>query len=293
MHLTFLLLGLAIGAVWLRDLALPSKMRVPPWCLVFFAALCEGFRSGCLQWPSLLPLAGLGLLCYFHRRSSKTGTASPSTRSIADASVVVIAVALALHLFPGFDNPRLLSDVHVSVDAPPFTQYLNFDKGAAGLLLLAAYCRRFSSLAQVRLAAGRIAMITLIACGAVIGLALVMGYVRPDLKFPSFAFAFLATNLFFTVVAEEALFRGLLQRRMAVVLRRFPASSWLPAALSGAIFGLAHFSGGLPLVVLATVAGCGYGVVYARTRRIEASIFAHFAVNAVQFIGFTYPHLAK
>jgi membrane protease YdiL (CAAX protease family) len=293
MHSAFWLLGLAICSVWLRDLALPSKMRIPPWCLVFFAALCLGLHSGQLQWSSLVSLGGLGLLCYFRQWSSKTGKVPQSIRSMTDASVVLIAVALALHLLPGFNNPRLLSDVTISADAPPFTQYLNFDKGAAGLFLLAFYGRRFGSLHQIRRASGQIALITLSTCTVVIGSAIAMGYVHTDLKFPPFSVAFLATNLLFAVVAEEALFRGLLQRRVAIVLRRWPASNWLAVVLSAIVFGVAHLAGGLPLVVLATVAGCGYGAVYARTRRIEASIFTHFALNAVQFIGFTYPHLTK
>lgn len=44
---------------------------------------------------------------------------------------------------------------------------------------------------------------------AVLRIGIVIGYVRPELKFPPIAFGFLATNLLFTCVAEEAFFRGL------------------------------------------------------------------------------------
>jgi uncharacterized protein len=59
------------------------------------------------------------------------------------------------------------------------------------------------------------------------------------------------------------------------------------------LFGLAHIAGGIVYVGLATIAGIGYSIVYLRTRRIESAIVTHFAVNAVHFFGFTYPHLAQ
>ena len=43
----------------------------------------------------------------------------------------------------------------------------------------------------------------------------------------------------------------------------------------------------------ATVAGLGYSIAYAATRRVEAAVLAHFAVNATQFLGFTYPYLVR
>jgi membrane protease YdiL (CAAX protease family) len=59
------------------------------------------------------------------------------------------------------------------------------------------------------------------------------------------------------------------------------------------LFGLAHWGGGARYAMLASVAGLGYALVYARVRRVEASILVHFAVNAVHFVGFTYPALAS
>lgn len=68
---------------------------------------------------------------------------------------------------------------------------------------------------------------------------------------------------------------------------------WLAITVSSVLFGLAHFAGGVSYVVLATIAGVGYSLAYARTRRIESAVVTHFGVNAVHFFGFTYPHLAR
>jgi hypothetical protein len=46
-------------------------------------------------------------------------------------------------------------------------------------------------------------------------------------------------------------------------------------------------------VALATIAGLGYGWIYQRTGRIEASILTHFALNAVHFFAFSYPALQR
>ena len=68
---------------------------------------------------------------------------------------------------------------------------------------------------------------------------------------------------------------------------------WVAVVASSLLFGVAHFAGGAPYVVLATIAGVGYSLVYARTRLIESAIVTHFGVNAIHFFGFTYPHLAR
>jgi hypothetical protein len=63
-------------------------------------------------------------------------------------------------------------------------------------------------------------------------------------------------------------------------------------AVAGAVFGLAHYAGGIQYVLLATIAGIGYGWIYWRTNRIEASILTHFLVNTTHIVVFTYPALA-
>jgi hypothetical protein len=80
------------------------------------------------------------------------------------------------------------------------------------------------------------------------------------------------------------------------------AALWLPGSLLGrplwqwlaaVLFGFAHAAGGWKYVVLATVAGAGYGWVYERTQRVEASVLAHWALNTAHFFLFTYPALAR
>ena len=86
-----------------------------------------------------------------------------------------------------------------------------------------------------------------------------------------------------TALPEEFLFRGVIQN----LLTRW----WGPRAGLGTaaiVFGLAH----LPdprYVLLATLAGLGYGWVYARTGKITASALTHTAVNWIWRLFLSYP----
>jgi hypothetical protein len=58
-------------------------------------------------------------------------------------------------------------------------------------------------------------------------------------------------------------------------------------------FELRSRAGEAAYAVMAGAASVGYSVVYATTRRIEATILVHFRLNAVHFLFFAYPVLAR
>ncbi|AMO92816.1 CAAX protease self-immunity family protein [Collimonas fungivorans] len=285
MLITFVLLAVAIAAVWLKPLRLTDRIILLPWMVIAAGALLSGLASAVLSPMAVLELALFCLLAYL------ATTARRNLRLLFGVVAAILALALALHKLPGFNNPILLFQLRLSADSAPFTQYANFDKGAAGLVLLAFMCTRASSAADWRKLLRQTGPIALSAVIAVLGLATAIGYVKPDFKISQVSALFLSTNLFFTVVAEEAFFRGLLQDRLALSLARFRYGPLLAVACSALLFGAAHIAGGGTYVLLATVAGLAYAYAYYVTQRIEAAIIVHFAVNAVHFIGFTYPHL--
>jgi len=286
MLLTFILLGLSICAVWIPNIALGHGFSVPLWALLLAAATASGLASGALGWIAVIALTLLIAASVLSQRLE-----SRISRTTFTIVAALIALALALHRVPGFNNPTVIDGVRLTESASPFTQYANFDKGAAGLILLVFFCQRVTSMQDRR----RIAAPTLMAMGltalAVIACALVARYVAFDPKLPTFALTFLAINLLFTCVAEEAFFRGLLQERLTRALA--PRWQWIAIGVSAVLFALAHFAGGMLYVALATIAGLGYALVYGATRRIESAVLTHFAVNAIHFFGFTYPHLAR
>jgi membrane protease YdiL (CAAX protease family) len=286
MLLTFALLALAICAVWLPQFRLTGAVFVPPWALLFVCATLSGLLIGVLSWPGLLVLAVLFSACELSRHVV-----------IRPARITVVLVAglvslgLALHLFPGFHNPAVLNQVRTGPSAASFTQYANFDKAAAGLALLAYFSQRLRSASELREVLAPMAVASVATAVALLGVGLGVGNLAFDPKLPSFAFTFLAINLLFTCVAEEAFFRGLIQERLACVLSS--RWQWLAVAVSSALFGLAHIAGGILYASLATILGLGCAIAYSKTRRVEVPILVHFSFNAAHFLLFTYPFLQK
>lgn len=286
--LPFTLLALAILLVWVPAWRV-GDVQWRPWTLAFAAACVAGAAATprVLEPTALAALAVLATVAW-------AGTAAPRWRAAIVTLAAVLALAISLHVLHGFHAPVLFSGVRLTPDAAPFVLALNFDKGAAGLLLLAAFCARARSWRQFASQWPAIAL-TAIATGAVsIGIAVAAGYVRFEPKWDAAAPAFLLANLFFTCVAEEAFSRGVIQEGLMRLADRrgHPAWSWLAIVVSTLLFGLAHAGGGAIWMLVATIAGFGYALIYARTRTIEGAIVVHFVVNAAHFLLFTYPRLA-
>ena len=284
--LTFVLLALAICAVWLPRFRLSGSVFVPPWALLFLCATLSALLSGVLSWPALVVLTVL----FAAGELSRHVVGQPARIALVLIAGLV-SLGLALHLLPGFHNPVVLNQVQTGPSAAPFTQYANFDKAAAGLALLAYFSRRLRSASELREVLAPIAVASVATAVVLLGFGLGVGHLAFDPKLPSFAFTFLAINLLFTCVAEEAFFRGLIQERLACVLSS--QWQWLAVAVSSALFGLAHIAGGILYVSLATILGLGCATAYSKTRRVEAPILVHFFFNATHFLLFTYPFLQR
>jgi membrane protease YdiL (CAAX protease family) len=279
----FLFLAFALCSAWAGPLSI-ARRPMPLWLLFFVMALAWGLVGGVLDpvaVSALLVLAAAAYAC----ASAPRGWLRLAYGVLATG----LALALAMHKLPGFNNPLLIDHVLLSPDAAPFTQYANFDKGAVGLILLALLCQRVASWGELGAVLRQTAPVLAVTVVATLGFALAAGVVGIDLKLPQQSLMFLAVNLLFTVIAEETFFRGLLQARLATALASLRWGPWLAVLGSALLFGAVHLGGGLRYGILAFIAGLGYGWAYQRTQRIEAAILVHIALNAVHFIGFTYP----
>jgi membrane protease YdiL (CAAX protease family) len=278
-------LSLAIVWLWLppQTSGRPSPTRLIVTAAWLMLAVSHGYVTGVVTPLGALVTVAFGLLCYLYWRRQQ---------ALTTIAMIVFSLALMAHVLPGFSNVLVVRDAVLSAGAVPYTLYLNFDKALIGLSLLAFGPPLLSSadnwVAMLRGTLPRVALLiaVLIAC------ALLVGQVRADVKwlgiFPIWAWS----NLLFTCTPEEALFRGVIQRRLQ-------GESLSPAetsnrriaglAIAALVFGLAHYAGGVWSVVLATIAGIGYGWIFWRTNRIEASILAHFLVNTTHVLLFTYP----
>lgn len=287
MLITFGLLGLSISSVWLPAIQLKNNFIFPPWLLLFLCALVSGLLAGYLNLFSIIELTLFVVIAYLATYSNASFLQRLSFSSIS----ILIALLLALHRLPGFNNPILVANIKFSADSSVFTQYANFDKGAAGLVLLAFFCSRVNDISELRSMLRKAYYPIIITIICVIATGILVGYIKPDIKLPAYTPIFLTTNLLFTCVAEEAFFRGFLQDRLAKKLFSVRFGSKIAIFLSGILFGATHLAGGSIYVMLATLAGLGYAYAYAVTQRIEIPILTHFLFNAVHFIGFSYPHI--
>lgn len=285
--LTFGLLTAAIAALWLPRNA-GSVRGVPVWLIGLVASTVSGYHYGFIAWPGALALAVLGWAAHVAFKP----TAKSHQRTLGATLAALIAAGLMAHVLPGFANPRVIDAVTLSPAALPYSKYLNFDKGAAGLLLVALGGSGLTSLAQWRRPLATVALSVPATAGALLALSWAMGYVTWEPGWPPILLFWTWTNLAFTCVAEEALFRGLVQRHLSSLLaaHRFGAGTALVVA--ALLFGLAHAAGGGRYIALSAVAGLGYGWAYQRGG-LEASIATHFLVNLTHFMLFTYPALAS
>jgi uncharacterized protein len=283
--LPYVWLSLAIVSLWLPPHKSAGTSPLPIAVSAAWLALAagHGYATGVVTPLGMLLIVAFGVLCFHYCREQHALT------TIAIAS---FSLALMAHVVPGFLNLLVVRDIVLSPDAVPYTLYLNFDKAQIGLFLLAFGTPLLSSHAdwmtmlRGALPGVLVLIVVLMAC------ALWIGQVRLDVKWPEIFPIWAWSNLLFTCTAEEALFRGVIQRRL------HGESAWQAAisgrnvaaiAIAGTLFGLAHYAGGVRSVVLATIAGLGYGWIFWRTRRIEASILAHFLVNSTHILCFTYP----
>ena len=281
----FALLALAILLLWVPAPAVRGN-RDWAWCAGLLLACVAGLATHVLDWRGLVVVAVFVALAVAARTSARAALRIPLL-----VLTGVCALLLAVHKLPGFHNPLIADAVQVSAGAPPFTLYANFDKAVAGIVLMGVFCTPIRNVFAWGPMLRRTAPVLLATLVVVLGTGTLLGYVAPDVKWMAVTPWFLAVNLLFTCVAEEAFFRGFLLGGMARALdgRRFGTA--VAVAVSTLLFGLAHAGGGPALVVMAALAGLGYAAAYLRSGRIEGAILTHFALNAVHFVAFTYPAL--
>ena len=223
---------------------------------------------------ALVSLAGL-LLAW------RTPGLSQPWRGVALTLLLLWAMALTLHLVPGFDNFKVLDRVQAGPASVPFTLYLNLDKPLIFFGLLLAWPALLGPGGTMRWRPLALLMLPL---ATLLLLAWQLGALKPEVGLPHWWWLFAVNNLVFTCVAEEALFRGLIQQ--GVASRSKP---WLGLLVASLLFGAAHLAGGPLLVLFAALAGACYGLAFQLSGRLSVAILLHFLFNFAHLALFTYP----
>lgn len=218
-------------------------------------------------------------------------TCHPRLQSATRICVILLALLLGFHLLPGFERIVFFSSYTLSGYSNAFPVSYPVDKAIAVILLL-GFGTVFSTRRPPALTS--IFVTTLLVVLGVIAFAIPAGYLALDVKFKWPVLIWAYGNIFITVVAEEAFFRGIIQYHLYNGLRhktRF--AMFIALFLSSLAFALAHYTGGTTYIIIAFIAGLGYGAIYAKNTNLLDSILVHFLANLTHIILFTYPHLVN
>ncbi|WP_299006279.1 CPBP family intramembrane glutamic endopeptidase [uncultured Shewanella sp.] len=267
----FFPLTLAIIAILLQE----SKAAFALLALFFIGALFE----------QKLKILGLVSILIGFSLAYKANSFRPFWRYVSYTIITLWVFALFFHLVPGFNNLQVLNKVTASNDSLPFSMYLNIDKPMIIFTLILAYPPLLGKIKTVKV---KPIIFTLLPLFALLPIASFLGALKLELSLPSWWWLFAFNNLILVCVAEEALFRGFFQQLIS------EKCGWVVGLmLASILFGLAHFAGGTLLMIFATLAGIGYGLIFHFTGRLWAAILCHFAFNFAHLAFFTYPMLAK
>ena len=203
-------------------------------------------------------------------------------------------VGLSIHFLPGFHNWRILDGILLSPHAIPYTMYLNVEKPIYIFLFL--YLNKRPPILGYNW--GKIFKWSFLAFFTTLILLSVANYViklvewDPKLPTQFLLLVWIPRMLIDTALGEEIFFRGYVQKNLTGLFRRFKLAPWIACILASLIFGARHLPGGLPIGIMASIAGMGYGVAYLKTKTIEASALTHFLLNLIHLLLFSYPMLA-
>lgn len=280
--LTFILFIISTISLW-------AFKRLWIWVPLLALTFIVGYYAKIIEVSFLIPITILCLCQFFLSKQFVQGIAKLMLFVIA----TILSFALSFHLFPDINNWLLASDIKVSPDAPSFNYYWNLDKPFIGFFVLAFQLTLLKKM-QWKSIAVKTAFGSIFLIGFFIFLCTSLSIVRWDIKFPSIFLPWAVGNLFLTTIPEETFFRGFLLDHVARLFK-VTYSKWLSNALISIVFALIHlfFVQSAAYLLLAFIASFIYGALYITTRSIESAIFAHYLLNIVHFVCFTYPILTS
>ena len=261
------------------------------WCervwltgFLTLAALAAGLYTGGLTLVALPVLGALGLSGLWLAEANR-----PVVRVIAAMLFIILSIGLASHVIPGFNNVLVWDQQVVKTASAPFTLYYNIDKPWVGLVLLLIVIPLIKTSEQWSKSFTKSAIPVLIMLPVLFVAGLTSGFIRWQPEWPQLGLWFLVNNLIFTAMAEEAFFRGFIQKSISEHLAKYSLSPFIGIMIASLLFGLAHYAGGIVYVGLASLAGFFYGWVYHRSGSIEMAIVSHWLLNTCHFVLFSFP----
>ncbi len=256
---------------------LPIKASISSCLLLLF--LCLAYINHVIDLQAVAFLVLVLLLAWASGAMSRHGHLS----RVGEMGLLLSALALFSHQVPGFHNVKMLDNVIAGPHSAPFTLYFNADKALIPYLLLAALPTVFYRHPRTTQPLRRWILLMLCVPGLLLLAVGLKGLVIEPHN-PPWLWTFILANFFFVSLAEEALFRGYLQQRLALWLGDYTA-----LFITAVTFGLVHLAGGMLMVIFAGLAGILYGLSWMWSGRLWVATLFHFALNMIHLLFFTYP----
>ena len=256
-----------------------------PIAIAIPGLLFSGMVTGAFSWPASAAALSLFVALAACRAKNK------APRAIGFLMVTLFTLGLFGHKLPGFNNLGVYYGLSLKPQSAPFTFYLNFDKPLFAMLYLALFGHKLFAQASWQRILKAATWQWLPLTALVVGAGYLSGFIVWDPGVPPYSLLWAVNNLLIVCVAEEAFFRGLLQRGLRNHGLRRGWPEWLPTLLAALAFGLAHFAGGPVYVALSSVAGWFYGKSYQSSNSLESPILCHFFLNTFHFFLFSYPYV--
>lgn len=264
-------------ALVITGLAQGNRLRYGGAALVLFVAALIGYTD----WLFFSVAFGYLLLTAWMRLQ-----AGPLWLDIGRAILwLAISLLLVLHAVPGYQGLVVVADSALKPGSLATSLYFNHDKVLVAWSLLA-----FVPLLKPSLAARplpRPGWTPLLLTGGVAApllLGQALGLIDWSPGLPAVFWLFAIANLLNTCLAEELLFRGVVQRWL-----QQGTNPWTALTVASALFGLAHLGAGWAYVGVAGLAGLVYGLAYHLTGRLIWPVLVHWLVNLAHLALFTYP----
>jgi len=267
------LLVLSLLLVWY-----PNKHY---WVVPFIGFLGTGLLSG---W--IAPIALIAITTYAGTAAFYYFATSKLERTASLLILVVVSIAYASNVVPGFNQFLYIDKLWLSPNKDAVSLSFIAHSGVVGLCLLLCFkSKLLSSLSDVNEALKISVPIIALAVPTIYLLGVGMSYIEFELTVHKIVVPLFISNFFFVVIAEEVLFRGIIQNRVAEAMNN-QYSQFIGLFITSLLFGLLHMNGGLQLVFLASLSGALYGYVYLKSGRIEMAMLAHITVNAGNAVAF-------
>jgi len=196
-----------------------------------------------------------------------------------------LSVGLLTHLLPGYQGLLLTDNTQVKANSLAASVYLNTDKVLiAWALLQWLPVWQKNSRTAPHVAAWVKLTLPLLTIPLIMLMAVQLGLLQWQPGFSLLLVIIVLSNLLNTCFTEELLFRAGLQNYLHKKMGMFGG-----LAIASGLFGLAHFAGGGWYMVLATLAGLLYGLVYLFTGRLLWAVLCHWGLNTTHLLLFTWP----